>query len=49
MGYLVRDTGPVGGVLSERHRAGGWGYLVRDTGPVGGVLSERHRAGGWGT
>ena len=36
MGYLVRDTGLVGGVLSERHRAGGWGYLVRDTGPVGG-------------
>ena len=35
MGYLVRDTGRVGGVLSERQ---GWwvGYLVRDTGPVGG-------------
>ena len=45
----MRDTGPVGEVLSERHRAGGWGYLVRNTGPVGGVLSERHRAGGWGT
>ena len=37
------------GVLSKRHRAGGWGYLVRDTGPVGGILSKRHRAGGWGT
>ena len=45
----MRDTGPMGGVLSERHRAGGWGYLVGDTGLVGGVLSDRHRAGGWGT
>ena len=44
----MRDTGRVGGVLSERQ--GRWvGYLVRDTGPVSGVLSERHRAGGWGT
>ena len=34
----MRDTGPVGGVLSERHM-----------GLVGGVLSERHRAGGLGT